>query len=252
MKYLAPALHQGILVLEKLNESGPLSLEELSRITAFPKSTLLRILDTLSCHGWVSRNTENKQFESLVRVKFKENHSVFSEENIKNILEILSNESGCTAEWYVPREDGMEILIRSEPLHSQVIVKAKVGFVRKFDSEFDAVNRVAAKFQLFSKSKSTSTSKSSVCFAKPGMVSVTSEEKVDLLNEMDDDVLTYDLNWNSNGVRRIAIGICDCKNKLQGILSLAECFKPQADAGISDKIAILKRMKFKLEASEKL
>jgi len=248
MKYLAPALHQGILVLEKLNESGPLSLEELSRITEFPKSTLLRILDTLSCHGWVSRNTENKQFESLVRVKFKENHSVFSEENIKNLLEVLSSESGCTAEWYVPREDGMEILIRSEPLHSQVIVKAKVGFVRKFDSEFDAVNRVAAKFQLHSKKES----KRSVCFAKSGMVSVTSEEKVDLLNEMDKDVLTYDLNWNSNGVRRFAIGICNCKKMLQGILSLAECFTPQADAAISDKIAILKRMKFKLEASEKL
>lgn len=248
MKYSAPALHQGIMLLEALNTQGNMSLEGLARETALPKSTMLRLLETLGQHGWVKRETHNKTFESLVTVKHKVDHSAFDEEQVKKELAIVSAVSGCTAEWYVLRADGLEITQRVEPTDNLVFVKAQIGFSRKFNGEFDAVNRVAAKLNFHPKKSPTEC----LCFAKKDCETVLAKDKQKLLNEIKEDLVTYDQNWNSNGVRRFAVGVCDKNSQLQGVIGLAESFTPSADTKVLEKLELLRKVKFKMEASEKL
>lgn len=248
MKYLAPALHQGIMLLETLNEHGPLTLEAITRYTKDSKSTTLRLLETLGRHGWVKREESSKKYESLVLVRFKSDFSLISEDVLKKELERISQLSGCTAEWYVQRSEGMEMAQRFEPTDNPVTVKAQIGFLRKFNAEFDAVNRVAAVFGLHPTKKNTKY----FCYAKPGMESILSIDIPELLKEIGDNMYTYDCNWNQNGVRRFAIGVCDKDKKLLGIVALAESYTPDADARILSKLELLKELKFKMEASEKL
>jgi len=57
------ALEKAILVLEKVSTlGGDIDLASLSRAMKIPKSTLLRILNTLKVHNLVRQNGENKRF----------------------------------------------------------------------------------------------------------------------------------------------------------------------------------------------
>jgi DNA-binding IclR family transcriptional regulator len=46
-KSAAPALERGIRVLKYLEGKDPVSLDSIARATGYPKSSLLRVLDTL-------------------------------------------------------------------------------------------------------------------------------------------------------------------------------------------------------------
>lgn len=62
-------LSRGLQVVECIRQEAPVSLSQLSQTTALPKSTLLRILNTLQHHGWVYRGLSDEHYRLSFRLR---------------------------------------------------------------------------------------------------------------------------------------------------------------------------------------
>lgn len=234
MKYKAPALAQGITVLDTLLVNGSMSLDEIARNTDISKATLLRLLETLVSHSWVKKDLGTKRYEVLVEIKPKNMNSYELNALIQDALDELSKKSGCTTEWYILHPEYAQIELRSEPVDAVVNVSARVGFTRRYDKELEAVTRIAHA------GKKVSVKNNAFWTYVDGCKRELSKSQVDaLLNEVGEDLLVLDNYWNTNGVRRYAAGI-SLEGKLLGIVSLAESFTPQADTLIDEKKILLR------------
>lgn len=231
MKYKAPAVHQAVEVMELLIGSGSMSLARIAGQTGFSKSTLLRVLETLEDHGWVSRDSEEKTFESQVVVRSKSDIANYPEQRIQEIIDDLCAKTNHTVEWYQIKDKYVEITQRREPVDRAVRIKAKLGFQRSFSTELDAVIRIAAAVGVVDCRKFEP--EAGYKFYKNGeYVHIPLEESLELVSKVDDSLLTYDPEWNNFGIRRHAVGVKDGTGKLAGILAIATSFTPKADAEI--------------------
>jgi DNA-binding IclR family transcriptional regulator len=231
MKYKAPAVHQAIEVIEMLIESESLTLGQIAEKTEFSKATLLRLLETMESHSWVGKISGGKAYESLVVIRPKNNPAHNSELLIQNIIDELSTKTNHTVEWYLPREKYAEIIQRCEPTDRVVSIRAKLGFRRIYAGELDAVNRVAmASGAIDCRQNEPDTGYSTYKDGKH--IHIPIHEAQTLVTQVGDELLTYDHEWNNNGIRRHAIGIKGRNGELAGILAIASSFTPQADKEI--------------------
>ena len=232
MKYKAPAVHQAVEVIELLIESGPLTLARIADQTGFSKATLLRVLETLETHDWVSRVPGARTFESQVVVRSKRDLANYPEKRIQEVLDNLCNKTNHTVEWYQIRDKYVEIIQRSEPIDRVVRIKAKLGFRRPFSTELDAVVRIAAASGIVDCRKFEP--EAGYKFYKNGeYVHIPLEESLELVSRVDENLLTYDREWNNFGIRRHAAGVKSSTGGLEGILAVATSFTPKADTQIN-------------------
>lgn len=79
-RYLAPALDRGLTILEYLaeNSSNPLSLAQMTRDLAMPKSSLFRLLATLETKGYVERDEEGRYRLGTKVLEFEEAYRPWS------------------------------------------------------------------------------------------------------------------------------------------------------------------------------
>jgi DNA-binding IclR family transcriptional regulator len=241
-KSAAPALARGIKVLKILAENGLMSLEELAVATGSPKSSLLRILETLIEIEMVKKDTVSKRYQSLVAIVPAVTETNRFREQVKRALKQISLETLSTSEWYELSGDSMLITERYEPENQMVKVLAKIGYRRTLDSEFEAVARLCLAFNTSLLSTGgywnyeTGT-------RKP----IEPDKQSSMLKEAANELAVMDVEYNPNGVRRYAAAVRKPDGTLAGIIALAENFTPSADAKANEKLQALKKYALDLE-----
>ena len=142
--FSSPALALGIQVLQVLNASGPMSLDELTRILGGSKSSLLRHLRTLAKLGLVeqrSRTAWGARSRLVPNVGLSEARERFR----SDLMDAVAEASGFTVEWYQGLAEGM--MLRDQRLgRAEVHVVARPGFLRPWGGEVDAVARLGYAF----------------------------------------------------------------------------------------------------------
>jgi DNA-binding IclR family transcriptional regulator len=119
-----PALARGISVLDLLgSHTGSLSLENLAKKTNIPKASLSRILETLVDAGLIERG-QDKRFYALARIiKRDKDHETF-DRLLKKKLLFLAEQTGGTAEWYIPGDTGCLLMEQFAPPGCEVKLSA--------------------------------------------------------------------------------------------------------------------------------
>ncbi|HPO90992.1 MAG TPA: helix-turn-helix domain-containing protein [Victivallales bacterium] len=234
-KYKAPALARGLDLIEFLSESEPLTLERLSEKLSIPKASLLRLLETLELKGYVEKNPKNKEYmaKTIIIPTFIEKNL---REKINKLLNDLSEKTLRTVEFYIPDKNGLKIAFRKECEIKNITVKAKIGFKRSLDSEFEAVTRIA---HAFADSLKTQYYDKMWIYNSGQIKKINKEDYEEFVKTTKKERIAIDFEFNSNGVRRTAAPIFEDKN-LIGIIALAENFYPNCDEDTKKNAKILK------------
>lgn len=138
----APALARGLDVLDRLADGASRGLHDLAAETGVPKASLLRILETLCARRMVVRD-EDGQYRGMCRMVSLAPGGLPSGPDIDRVLRALSRSTGETAEWYVRSEAGSLLVRQDEPQDRDIRIVARIGFLRRWVGEMDAVNTLA-------------------------------------------------------------------------------------------------------------
>ena len=98
-KYPAPALEYGIRAMQALENLGEMSLEDLTRKTAVPRSTLLRVLETMEELGMVSRDATNRKFTAVMRLVPTDDEDDLNMKILQTTMEQPCHAVKQTIEW---------------------------------------------------------------------------------------------------------------------------------------------------------
>ncbi len=241
----APALERGLMILETLQASGPLSLDDLAARCPIPKSSLLRLVSTLQARGYVQRRDSDKCYLNRVSFMFKPPEDRSREEKIQFALENLCRELGFTTEWYSPQKEYAQLTQRAESRDGAVQIRASIGFQRFWWGELDAVACIAhAALPL----KAGPEQVSQLTRYQNGKLiphSRNSYRKV--IDGIDLNHAFYDTEYNANGIRRMAQAIRDQNGTLLGILAVPMHFQPDADARLPEHLQLLQQCSLNLQ-----
>lgn len=107
------ALQRGLLVMETVNEHGPIGLSSIQGLCGLPKATVLRMLETLCSSGYVQFDNEKKIYQVGARALALSNN--FSFENhlltvIRPVVEDLRSKLGWPSDVAVFQHDKMVIV----------------------------------------------------------------------------------------------------------------------------------------------
>lgn len=221
---IAPALSRGIGVIRILANGESMTLEELARQTAFPRSSLLRILEVLAAEGIVERVLPQKQYRLLQNLTPVSEGDF--EQRLEQLLTQLSAQTGQTAEFYLPFADGMTIVARREAPEAETGVKARIGYVRGWIGELDAVNLVGTAF--FRTEKELPAKAGYHIYISPGKTAPLKPAAArELLGRARDERSAADTVVNTNNVRRLA-SLVVRGGQPYGVVALAEVAGPGA------------------------
>lgn len=218
----APALERGIHLFRLMEDGRGWSLEELTGRSGLPKPSVLRMAETLARMGLIERDRETKRFRAMLRLAPMETSDQSFRKRLQELLLGLSQLSGQTAEWYVPRPEGLTLAEHQLPPKGVVLVRARIGFVRSWKGEIDAVNLVGRAF---------SPTPVRACadawrYAEDGAtVSLSQEQLQQCVADVRRQQLAVDEEYNSNGIRRMAAPVM-AAGELRGVLAVAIAFYP--------------------------
>lgn len=220
-KLPTPGLFKGIKILEYLKD-GDACLEDLVKKSGFPKTSTLRILETLIAMNLVQKDKLSKSYHSL---SYLENLSTASEA-IQNVIhhEIIqiSNTLNITTEWYEARDGFMLLSDRNEPPKLEISIRARKGYKRELNHELEAVTRIALSSGVHTDYKGSYW----VVRQNGQLFCLSHEEQTQILAKTKELNVACDEYFNLHGVRRYASAVFDKENKLIGILAFAETFSP--------------------------
>ena len=131
----APALERGIRVLRRLAERPGIRLETLARELGAPKSSVLRLLETLADLNLARRAEAGWQALAVLAPLAEDDFPA----RLDRALAQLAARAGRSAEWWEADDAGMVLRRRCEPPAGEVAVRAQPGFVRPWRGELDAV-----------------------------------------------------------------------------------------------------------------
>ena len=235
----APALQRGLQILELLKDGNSRSLEEITKELQHPKSSVIRLLETLTSMMYVEREETTRKYRTKVALyPLAQRHSRFRK-TIQECLEELSEKLNMTIEWFTPHKEHMLLTQRCENSTSSVRIKAQLGHCRVYWGEFDAVARIAQKALVLKGNKKEMAK----CWEYKGgdKRQVDPKKIVKGVASVKDDLIAFDNEYNANGIRRMAIGIRDTDNSLFGILSIPEHFHPKAEAMRTERLDLMRQ-----------
>lgn len=237
MKDPVPGLSRGLKVLKILNNGSEMSLNELLKSTNIPKSSMLRIIQTLQDHGYIARSTSGKAYYSEIRLISHTKENSFWEKKLAETLNSLADSTANTVEWYIPCQEGFMLINRSEPASTEIRIKAKTGFVRKLHDgcEMEAVTRVGAALR----DENMFIPHSSWTYKPDGKrYQLSEKEATFIVKQARTKYYASEEFYNLNGIKRTACAILK-NNKLRGILALAECYVPAQATKGKDRLELL-------------
>jgi len=221
----APALARGIQLLRLLGEQGATSLEELSKRLKLPKSSLLRLAETLQSLDLVERRPD-KKFTALAVLRPNSQQEERRRSLIANWLDARAADSGSTQEWYewTRERTALEIVQRREPPTGDVVVRARQGFSRVLNGELEAVSQVALAFE----GVPPSADHWQWGMDAAGMAQVPVTDPRAVLESVKRAGFGCDTGYNIHGVRRLAFPIMTGAH-LVAIAAVALTFRPDGE-----------------------
>lgn len=234
-KSQAPALTRGLEILKLLNQEPDLTVEEMAKQTGYPRASLFRILGTLIDFGAVSKKRDNTGYRASMMLLPVHTSRKDFQDRILTVLNNLSQRTGHTAEWYVPDERGMVLVMRREPTGQEVTVRAGIGFVRPWTGELDAVAAVAYAFS--DRRPATAGFWTYVTDGKQGKLTRREVEK--RIQTANKEQCLADTAFNSNGVRRSAAVVFDAE-KMAGVIAVAECMNFRTETPAEKPLSVLR------------
>jgi len=244
-RYRAPALARGIEVLRVLEQAGALSLDALAKRVAAPKSSLLRILGTLAALRLVERDDARKTYRATAVILPMDRRAQHLRRAVAEALRRLAAKSGHTAEWYLPAQRGMVLVERAEPPDREVRVAARLGFVRPWHGELEAVSCLAA--GRFPPKQGFGGWRT--CGETGSMQRESAAQARQRIAAGLERGYVRDDPYNANGVRRMAAAVLKGET-LIGILAIAENFRPDAERARPANLRALRGEAKKLCESE--
>jgi len=219
----APALERGIRILQLLEDGEPASLESIAERLEAPKSSAGRLLETLESLGVVTRDPETRRFVSHYRLAPRlAPKEALRERAIARELESLAHATARTAEWYAPGEAGLVLVQRREPPGLEVAPNAKVGFLRSWEGELEAV---CALGNAFFRPEEPPRRGAFWCYRKHGVRGELSvREARERIRRAAEGEAVADAAFNTNGARRCA-ALVRFDERPAGVLALAETFR---------------------------
>lgn len=217
----APALIRGIRILRLLEAESPLTLEMVAARTGIPKASAMRLLHTLRELGLAERDPVSKSYTPRARL-VPITGTAARRRHVQDALRRLAEQSGHTAEWYVPAEQGVILVQRREPEAQQVHVVARIGFVRPWYGELDAV---ACEAWAHAERRPEAAEAFWVYDGSGEHRSLTPGQLARRLTHAREAGYSGDEHYNTNGVRRVAAAVLR-DGALSGVLALAGSYRP--------------------------
>ncbi len=236
-----PALKRGLEILNLLNQHEMLSLEQIANQTSYPKASILRMLETLGEMGLVSKIKELKQYRALSSLMPRE-HGF--EQRLQSQLHALAESCDACVEWYDIEALGLRIAQRFSAPENEVQVFARVGYVREWQQELEAVSAVGLAFMEniepgLKAAIELEAEKQLWVYDQSGDHRFLSENELQkTLKDTQDARLYCDPFYNDNGVKRMAAPVFQ-DGQLVGIAALAMSYRPQLDKQISANRTLL-------------
>ncbi|MEM1211040.1 MAG: helix-turn-helix domain-containing protein [Planctomycetota bacterium] len=223
----APALTRGLSLLRRLGEGGAKTLEELARESGWPKTSVLRCLQSLERMGAVRRDPMDRRFSAVVRLMRADEASARAAlvERYAGELRRLAEGSGQTAELHAWDGAVLTLIDRREAASAEVTAIARVGFRRDL-LELDALTQCVMGWAGWRPGKGQRQ-----WAWDRGVMQWLTRRAVDGVVE---GVLqrggAIDLGINPHGVRRYARPLLYEGGALEGVLAVAQVCGP-ADEG---------------------
>lgn len=218
----APALARGLCLLDQLTVDGQASLEKLAARNQWPKSSVLRCLQTLESLSIVRQDPETRRWQALQRLQTLDSPILAPMEAARKRLPTLAEQTGHCAELYFLQDGTLTLMDRAEPESVEIMVRARIGFDRGMD-ELDSTALIAYAFS------SELPVPEKVWVWKKGVRKVRTVEKRDrLISKTRTRAFSVDADFNEFGIRRFAIPILSGE-KLLGVLAIAQRQTPKAE-----------------------
>lgn len=227
----APALSRGLELLRRLGAEGPASLESLAHATAWPKSSVSRILKSLELAGAVRRDPVTRHYHPQLYLVPAEPVGRSLIERAGPVMDELCRDTGVTVELYAWRDAGLTMIDRREPDQAEVCVRARVGHARDL-TEIEALSQVARVWNLSEMPDANVLPQHKLWVWNAGQKTrLTAAHLKITLEETRQRKIGIDLDINENGVRRYACPMTNASAKPaehQGVLALAQVCPPNA------------------------
>ncbi|MEM9882537.1 MAG: helix-turn-helix domain-containing protein [Planctomycetota bacterium] len=227
----APALGRGLDLLRRLDDGGPATLESLTRATAWPKSSVLRLLGSLERAGGVERDPATRRYRNRLRLVPADGDAAVRTlaERLGPTMDRLCRDAGVTVELYAARTAGLTMIDRREPTEAEVCVRARVGHVRGL-AELEALSQVVRAWP------GTDAASPPLDVPACGLWAwdrgrrrrVNQAEAKRVVQRARRAGVGVDLGVNENGVRRYAAPLLTVERKREGVLALARVCPPTA------------------------
>ena len=128
------AVDKALKVIDCFKEHKELTLTEISKLTKFYKSTVFRIIGSLTNSSYLIKDFDGKYClgPSFHKLKIDYGRSSFLKENIQKELEIISNQSNETAAFFIKQKENRICMLTKLP---DKIIKhnLEVGDTRPLD-----------------------------------------------------------------------------------------------------------------------
>lgn len=241
----APALTRGVATLRRLAANGAATLEQLAAESGWPKSSLSRLLTSLTHAGMVARDPATRAFHARVRLVPVDDRADRLIRQWRPGAVAAAEALGQTVELFAFDGTTLTMIDRAEPADAIVSAKARIGFVRHF-AELDALTQAVA------------------AFAGAGAMARLwpdrcwhwdrGREQVLSVRRRDDVVATVreaghgvDLGVNENGICRYAAPVLD-GDRLVAVVAIAQVCIPGAEVGDPALIAGVRNLAAALQA----
>ncbi len=234
-KSQTPALTRGLEIITILNQEPDLTVDQLVRKTGYPRASLFRILGTLMDYGAVYKNENSSTYRASMMLVPVSGLTQGFQDRILNALNNLAVRTGHAAEWYVPADPGMVLVLRRDPPGQEVTVRARIGFVRSWIGELDAV--AAAAYAFLDREPGKNKFWTYVEDGKQGNLTAVDVKK--RIQRAEKDRCVADTVFNSNGVRRSAAVVFNGSTAV-GVIAVAECMGIRTTNDTEQRLAVLR------------
>lgn len=221
----APALSRGLRLMGILSRDGQATLEQLSRLGGWPKSSTLRYLQALAGEGVVRQDKATKTWHLLKVLRPLPPGEGAALGAARRQLAKLAEQTGQCVELYRVAGGTLELMDRADPEDSEVQVVARIGFIRDL-KELDATAQV---YRALGNGEKRSGGQWQWRSGEKAPVPAREADRI--MEETRRRGYGEDRDFNSNGIRRYAIPVRE-ENELVGILAVAQRQTPRAETEV--------------------
>ncbi len=232
----APALTRGVALLRLLGRDGAQSLEQLTRQTGYPKTSVARLLKAMQQMGLVCRDPQSLTYRANVALRPINSPRRWLCDHCARTLDALCEQVGQTVELHLWESERLTMIDRREPEHAMVKAIARIGWQRDLD-ELDALTQVVL---AFGRSGQPDPSVRYWHWKNNREQPVSWRRLGQVIQQASRDRAAVDLDVNSQGIRRYAAPLLTCEDRLTAIVAIAEAVNPnhpQVQPGLRSAVA---------------